>query len=149
MTRNTSIEAYHKIKDEGLLTEARFSVYDILFERGPMTAGELFQWSQRRHEGHTVVKGSICARLTELRELGVAAEIGKRQCGLTGHTAIVWDVTERLPELLIERGPSKDQQIEALEKENAMLKSRVQALERNLGVGRNAELPLFGGNYPS
>jgi hypothetical protein len=32
-----------------------------------------------------------------MRELGVAAEKGKRKCRVTGLTVIEWDVTSRLP----------------------------------------------------
>jgi hypothetical protein len=91
MTRTTSIQAYHKIKDEGLLSQRRWEVYDALFKHGPKTGGELFNICGG------VVKGSVCARLTELRDLGVAYEQGTKTCDLTGQTAILWDVTDKLP----------------------------------------------------
>jgi hypothetical protein len=95
MTRRTSIEAYHRIRDEGLLSKARFVVYERLYLHGPKTAGELFAGIP-----NAIVKGSVCARLTELRDMGVVMEVGEAQCALTGQTAIVWDVTEFLPRKL-------------------------------------------------
>jgi hypothetical protein len=129
--RETSVQAYHKIKDEGLLSEARMVVYDILFHGGPLTAGEIFKLGQERLEGHTEVKGSICARLTELRESGAVKEIGKKTCHVTGHNAILWDVTGQIPEK-IERKKSKTQIIAELEFMVDALKGKVEELEREI-----------------
>lgn len=133
MTRRTSIEAYHQIKDEGLLTEARLVVYEILFERGPLTAGEVFLWMRRMNQGHTVVKGSVCARLTELRDTGVVAEVGKRECELTGHTAILWDVTENIP-FKLEKRKSKDAVIREKDEIIANLKAHIHSLDCQLAT---------------
>lgn len=41
MARDTSREAYNKIKEMGLLSQRRWEVYDILYSHGPMTGGEI------------------------------------------------------------------------------------------------------------
>lgn len=97
MIRQTSIEAYHAIKESGLLSRRRFQVYDILFHHGPLTAGEVFQLGLQEGTWSRAVKGGICARLTELRDVGVAEEKGTRTCSLSGQKTILWDVTPRLP----------------------------------------------------
>ena len=89
--RRTSAKAYNTIKEEGLLSKARFAVYEHLFRFGPMTASQIAQEKQFR------VKGSVCARLTELRNLGVAEEIREVVCPISNQTVILWDVTDRLP----------------------------------------------------
>ena len=98
MIRDTSIEAYQTIKQEGLLSRARLEVYLALFSMGPCTAGELFI---KRVSAHKLVKGSVCARLTELRQIGVVKEVGEKICEATGQNVILWDVTSKLPKKLI------------------------------------------------
>jgi len=97
MIRDTSIGSYREIEDNGLLSRARFIIYEILFSDGPLTAGEIFTILKDEGGPHSVVKGSVCARLTELRRSGVVREVSKRICSTTGMTAIVWDVTSKLP----------------------------------------------------
>lgn len=87
--RQTSLIAYQHLKDNELLSKARWKVYDLLFRHGPCTSGELFQKDPR-----SVVKGSICARMTELEAAGVVKSVGEKECQLTGMTATVWDVTD-------------------------------------------------------
>lgn len=43
------------------------------------------------------VDSQVRARLNELRNLGVAEEVGARVCSITKQTVIVWDVTSSLP----------------------------------------------------
>lgn len=92
MIRQTSKEAYFKIKTEGLLSEKRMVVYTILFEHGPLTGMEL-----RKYLPQGYIDSQVRARLNELRSFGVAHEVGKKVCSVTGMTVILWDVTKRLP----------------------------------------------------
>lgn len=90
MTRQTSIEAYQKIIESGRIGKARLLVYVRLFHHGPMTAGELFLDCQQLTGGHRLVKGSVCARLGELRTQGLVMETGEEKvCALTGHSAML------------------------------------------------------------
>jgi hypothetical protein len=89
--RKTSAKAYNKIKEEGLLSKTRFAVYEHLFRFGPLTASQIAEEKQFR------VKGSVCARLTELRTLGVVEEVQEVICPISKQTVILWDVTDRLP----------------------------------------------------
>jgi hypothetical protein len=74
---------------EGLLSEAQTRVYDALFRFGPCTAAELAKRS--------LIAGSW-KRLSELKRLSCAAEVGVKTCSVTGSHALVWDVTAKLPE---------------------------------------------------
>lgn len=129
--RNTSIEAYNKILKEGLLTGAKFSVYEILFQNGPLTAGEIFEISQRINIGHTIVKGSVCARLTELESQGVVEEVGTRKWKATGHTSILWDVNDKLPAKM-ESKQSKNEIISELREENEALRRQVCSMKKKI-----------------
>lgn len=88
----TSREAYERIKTEGLLSQLRFEVYEALFDHGPATAGELWD---RFFNGRQ--RSSVSARMRELERFGVIRERCTRACGLTGKTAIVWEITGDLP----------------------------------------------------
>lgn len=92
MIRDTSIEAYNTIKNNGLLSERRFQVYEVLFAHGPATAMEL-----RRFFPKGFVDSQIRARLNELRQLGCARESKERPCSVTGMNVIEWEVTDKLP----------------------------------------------------
>lgn len=94
MKRKTSAEAFQKIKDEGLLSKRRLEVYETLYTYGPMTGMELLMRLKRT----TNVDSQVRARLNELRELGVAEEVGEVRCSITKMHVIQWDVTDRLPE---------------------------------------------------
>ena len=96
--RLTSIESYKTLLNQGIITQKQLQVISLLQKTDkPVTAGELFQISTVRKLGLTVVKGSVSARLSELESMGVVSAIGTKTCGLTGHTAIAWVLTNKLP----------------------------------------------------
>jgi len=103
VTRQTSIAAYHEIKDSGLLSRRRWEVYDVLFRKGPLTANEAFVAFAKESGRALLFDSNTRARFTELRDMGVAVELGVRQCSITGMTTILWDVTDRLPVALPKR----------------------------------------------
>ena len=88
MIRRTSLKAYEEIEAEGLLSRQRWETYKVLFHHGPLTAKQV-----------TEAFGITGAwkRLPELRDLGVAEELGTAPCPVSGRQAIVWDVTDALP----------------------------------------------------
>jgi hypothetical protein len=89
MARETSIETYLKIKRSGLLSSRRLEIYECLFNKGPLTASQVF-----------VLLGletNQSGRFTELSEMEVIKEVGTITCPITNNTAILWDVTAKLP----------------------------------------------------
>ena len=89
-TRQTSIDCYNQIKEQGLLSNMRFEVYSALLSIGkPSTTREVY-------ETMNVMKQEA-TRFTELRKLGVIYEVQNRKCTITGRTAIEWGLTNRLP----------------------------------------------------
>lgn len=91
--RQTSLQAYNEIQANGLLSHMRWVVYDCLFRHGPLTAHELDKYLAKPGE----TKTSYHKRLSELRDMGVVAEVGERPCSITNMTAVLWDVTDKLP----------------------------------------------------
>ena len=88
-TRQTSIDCYNKIKEEGLLSKRRLQVYESIYNSAPCTASEVFKEKN--------LKTNQSGRFTELRDLGVIYEKGERICSITGRNVIEWDLTDRLP----------------------------------------------------
>ncbi len=100
MSRSTSIDVYREIESEGLLSKMRFEVYSTLYRIGPATAGEMAADLVKNGSpsgGGRAGPGNVSARLVELRDLGVAKEIGERTCKITDRNVIEWDVTDQLP----------------------------------------------------
>lgn len=96
--RQTSIETYRRIRDQGLLTVMRFQWYSALFNHGPLTRAEVvkhleFPGQERQPDGYN--------RLSELRKQGVARVVGSRECSVTGNRCQIWDVTDQLPSTIV------------------------------------------------
>lgn len=96
-TRQTSIDTYHRIEREGLLSERRWQVYDILFHNGPLTSSELFEIFKEKYKSPFRYNANVHSRLNELAKRGVAEEVGDKCCSVSGNRVILWDVTNRLP----------------------------------------------------
>ena len=91
-TRQTSIDCYNKIKQDGLLSRRRFEVYEALLSSAPCTSSEAI-----RNAKTTFGVFGVSSRFTELRDLGVIFEKGEKKCTITGRNVIEWDLTDRLP----------------------------------------------------
>jgi len=133
--RKTSISVYHEMEDSGLLSERRWEVYKILWHHGPMTSNEVFQYA--RLHGNPDYRHNTNARMTELRDRGVAEELGTTVCRVTGHTVILWDVTDQLP-----RDPDRviGMTRRQLLEEIRTLRLKVKELERR--VRRSSQIKL-------
>jgi len=118
MVRDTSIEVYHQVEAEGLLSKRRFQVYECLFKHGPMTQNETFikiNLTANNVGRKELAQDSIKPRFAELKELGVIRETGKRPCKITNRKVYEWDVTSKLPNKdLIIRKSTKEKKEEIL-----------------------------------
>jgi len=103
-TRQTSIDCYNQIKQEGLLTKRRLEVYESIFNYAPCTASEVFNDKN--------LKTNQSGRFTELRDLGVIYEKCVRPCRITGRNVIEWDLTDRLPVDIKKSNKTKKHRIE-------------------------------------
>lgn len=112
MKRQTSIEAYHQIKAEGLLSERRLQVYQILYKYGPVTAAQVVEIARNKMKVSN--SGNFATRLSELRRMGVAFEVKTGPCPLTGRNVIHWDVNGELPAPLVKKKTHKELLLEAV-----------------------------------
>ena len=103
--RQTSIDCYNKIKQEGLLSKRRLQVYESIYNYAPCTASEVFKEKN--------LKTNQSGRFTELRDLGVIYEKGERTCSITGKNVIEWDLTDRLPVNIKNPNKTKKQRLDA------------------------------------
>jgi hypothetical protein len=106
-TRQTSIDCYNQIKEEGLLSNMRFRVYEAILRKAPCTSAEVLSTMLSKNSAIT----SSRARFTELRELGVIYEVQNRKCTITGRTSIEWDLTDRLPINIKKTNKTKKQRV--------------------------------------
>ena len=97
MARETSIETYNQIKAEGLLSERRLQVYEILYEHGPMTGSQVSKIFHQKHTG-TTLSETVRNRITELIERGVVKEMPETViCPFSKRRVLQFDVTSGLP----------------------------------------------------
>ena len=88
--RQTSIDCFIKIKQEGLLSKRRLEVYEAILKNAPCTTNEALK------DIHSGSHG-VGSRTTELRDAGVIYEKDVRPCNITGRNVIEWDLTDKLP----------------------------------------------------
>lgn len=97
--RQTSLDAYHAIKNSGALGRLQTKVYEYVFENGPVSMMQTnIDLNQDKYSN-----GSYTSRFAELRKADVIHEVGKHVCPHTGKTVTLWDVTGRLPKILTKR----------------------------------------------
>jgi hypothetical protein len=94
MVELTSIIAYHKIKENNLLSKKRMEVYEALIKFGPCSSGELIKYAKLQKDGIPV---QARARLNELEERKVAEVIETRPCKITGNKVKIYRVIDALP----------------------------------------------------
>lgn len=126
--RQTSIEAYKMIKENGLLKRLRFEIYEALFQNGPATANEI--WSKYFPER---LQHSITPRFSELLNMGVIKIAGERPCEYTGNKSIIWDLSDNLPISLPKKETAK-QKIARLEAEIQLLKEKYESNQTSPSV---------------
>ena len=91
--RETSIEAYKEVLENGKINKVQKRVLELLIKEGPSTANELDEILLA--QGIKYPKAS--ARLGELRDMGTVDEMDKRTCSISGKTVLVWKYNGRQP----------------------------------------------------
>lgn len=94
--RETSIEAFRTIEENGLLSKRRLQVYKLLFDHGPATGAQVAR-AYNAAFGRTSASETIRNRITELRDMGCVKEVGIVLDEQTGMKVTLWDVTRNLP----------------------------------------------------
>lgn len=83
--QQTSLTAYHLIKDSGSLGKRQRQVYETIQTNGPITNCEI-----SRHLGLAI--NVITPRTNKLVQFGLVEEKDRRKCNITWRTAIAWGV---------------------------------------------------------
>ncbi len=98
MVRRTSLQAFKRINDEKLMGPFQTDVYNIIFEHGPMTAGQVAFHYQKIHPRTHRGRNENAKRIYELVQYGVAYDTKVEvPCPMTGFNAVLWDLNEKLP----------------------------------------------------
>lgn len=100
MIRETSVEAYRSIRDNGSLSENQLRVYAIIYEHGPLIGSKV---SERYKEMFPTATHSevVRNRITDLFNMGLVKEVGRDVDPQTKRPSIVWDVTPNLPKKVV------------------------------------------------
>lgn len=122
--RTTSLEAYAFIKESGSLNKQNTKIYDILYNHGPLTAGEISVHMKDYAKLIPTSDRNIHARLSELRESTSIKETGTKKCSVTNRNCILWDVTEHFPKQFSKKEKIQ-KQIEITEKRLEKLKVKL------------------------
>lgn len=101
--RRTSESTFRAVTESGMLSQRRAQVYEALYSYGPCTINELY----KKMSWVNNVQANLHARMGELRDMGVVAEVGERVCSVTGQTVIEWQTTDQLPGKLKKSTKSK------------------------------------------
>jgi hypothetical protein len=111
--RLTTLEAYTKVKESGLLSELRLKVFEAVCTHDKLTASEL----RIKISGHqtNANSGVLGTRLSELERMGLIRTIGTRKCSISGYNALVWEVTGNMPIKLDKKKTIKQKKQEILE----------------------------------
>src|SRR6478609_5551143 len=91
MARKTSIESYRALMDSGALGSMKLKVYDFVFNKGPVTAKQIYTAIQKQNQA----TGGITTILSEMRRDGLIEEAGTTVCNISGRRVILWDVTDK------------------------------------------------------
>ena len=94
--RDTSMEVYLKILNNGLIGQKQVEVYEILFKYGPLTGSQVANWMKELNQKSDVSE-TVRNRLNELKAMGIVDELPKVKCPVTTHTVYQYDVNRRLP----------------------------------------------------
>lgn len=87
--RDTSVESFRKIVENGWLGKTQEAVYQCLYYHGPLTRSELDASLKYSEE----VNPSYHKRLSELKHMGLAIDVGKKFDPRTKKEVLLWDVT--------------------------------------------------------
>jgi hypothetical protein len=113
--RQTSLDAYHEITENGLLSKRRL----------PLTANETFQKMYSGNTGPHNAASNSAARFSELRATGAIYEMGEKICSVTGKNVILWAITGDLPKKL----PRKTSTSQKIAKASRLLAEMMQYID--------------------
>jgi len=94
--RDTSVDAYKKVVNSGLLSIKLVQAFTIIYRFGPMTSRKANQRFVEIYKTEDNLN-QFRALLTHLQNMDVIHTIGKVECPISEMTVYQFDVTGRLP----------------------------------------------------
>lgn len=94
--RDTSLEAYWKVTESGLLSRNLTRTFDIIYKYGPLTGREAYRRYRILYGGDGNLN-LFKSHITHLQDYGVVADVDKVKDDVSGMTVYRWDITFRLP----------------------------------------------------
>ena len=95
MISQNSIDAYHTIINNGLLSKRRTEVYKLIALHGAQTQNEVFR--RALVDNPNTLQNSFNPRFAELERLGVISVVGSKKDEVSGMTCSLWESTGNLP----------------------------------------------------
>jgi len=113
MVRETSVEVYNRITNQGLLPKKRIQVYKIIYQGGALTGSQI---AQRYKQQYPTAQHSesIRNRITELVQQGVVDEVGTVECPITKNRVLQFKTNNSLPVKLTQKITKKQKISKAL-----------------------------------
>ena len=112
--RRTSIMVYNQILNNGLLSEKRMQVYQIIYDKGQLTGSQVAEIFKSKHPSSQHSE-SIRNRITELVKQGAVEIVGTAPCPITKNTVSLFETTDNLP-VKIEKKMTKNQKVDEINK---------------------------------
>jgi len=94
--QETSLESYFEIPDLG---KRQLEVLRAFAEHGPGTDFEIAV-AMNREKDEYFYPNKVRPRRNELCDMGLLRESDRRECGVSGKTAIVWETVRHAPRFL-------------------------------------------------
>jgi hypothetical protein len=91
MARLTSIEAYRSIQSTDWINQQYKDIYAFMYDHGPLSSGEVYVGMGK--QGAVQGVNQTRARITEMRDMDMLIEVGKKRCSVTERMVISWDVS--------------------------------------------------------
>jgi hypothetical protein len=92
----TSVDTYNEIKENGLLSEKRMRVYDILYEYGHLTGTQVATIYKNKFPSKSTSE-TIRNRITELVKMECVDELGEIYCPISKRNVTLFGVNDNLP----------------------------------------------------
>lgn len=93
MIRDTSIAAYKKIIDEGIVGDKQLEVFELLAKENNLTDSEIMQMLGYKDPN------KVRPRRKELVDLQLIEENGKRACNVTKINVYQWRMRKKIPSI--------------------------------------------------
>lgn len=88
--KQTSIDAYYKVMESGLLSKRRKQVYEFIFQNGPVSMHHTW-----RSIAPHLATGGISTRFSELERMGLICASGYEMDIISKQRVVLWEITDQ------------------------------------------------------